>query len=83
MCQNRGHYAMICPTKQVIKLTSLELNMNNLKEDANLVKSVSKLPKASIIHLSLSNNVETGTGAMEKHMNIGKEPQVSIITKDQ
>ncbi|VVA93970.1 unnamed protein product [Arabis nemorensis] len=67
-CHKGGHFTLTCSTRHLFIPKSLELKTNDLKEDDNLVKSDFKFPNASVIHLSLSVDVETGLGAMEKHV---------------
>ncbi|KAL0866259.1 hypothetical protein Bca101_045377 [Brassica carinata] len=76
-CHKRGHYAVVCPTKQVLIETSLEKKTDLSMISDSFVQSDIVDPNSCIIHLSLSKGVVTGIKEDEK------EPQGATLVMDQ
>ncbi|KAF3561769.1 hypothetical protein DY000_02014900 [Brassica cretica] len=58
-CQEKGHFAVTCPTKQVLKETSLEQKIELSKKSDGSFQTDLLVPNSSVIHLSLSKGIDT------------------------
>ncbi|KAF8090804.1 hypothetical protein N665_0466s0008 [Sinapis alba] len=59
-CQEKGHYAVICPTKKVLKETSLETKTDLPIMSDSFILSNLLVQNSCIMHLSLSRGFVTG-----------------------
>nr|VDD44513.1 unnamed protein product [Brassica oleracea] len=64
-CHKKGHYAVVCPTKQALIETSIEEKTDlSMKSDSS-IQSDLLVPSSCVMHLSLSKGVVTGLKEQE------------------
>ncbi|XP_023641067.1 uncharacterized protein LOC111831376 [Capsella rubella] len=59
-CHKRGHFAAICPERQVEDITSIELKLNASNSNDCLVKSSLEFSNSRLMHLSLPKVIDAG-----------------------
>ncbi|XP_033139507.1 uncharacterized protein LOC117131518, partial [Brassica rapa] len=70
-CHKKGHYAVVCPTKQVLIEASLEKKTDLSMKSDSFIQSDLLVPNSCVMHLSLSKGVLTG---IKEHEFKGEEP---------
>ncbi|XP_048633277.1 uncharacterized protein LOC125607864 [Brassica napus] len=70
-CHKKGHYAVVCPTKQALIETSLEKKTELSTKSDSFIQSNLLVPNSCVMHLSLSKGDVTGT---KEHELKGEEP---------
>ena len=79
-CHKRGHFAVVCPTKKVLKETSLEEKTDLSMISDSFIQTDLLVQNSCIMHLSLSKGVVTG---IKEHESKGEEPSDVIHVMDQ
>ncbi|KAG5388543.1 hypothetical protein IGI04_030084 [Brassica rapa subsp. trilocularis] len=76
----KGHYAVVCPTKQALIETSIEKKTDlSMKSDSS-IQSDLLVPNSCVMHLSLAKGVVTG---IKEHEVKGEEPPGATLVVDQ
>ena len=79
-CHKKGHYAVVCPTKQALIETSLEEKTDLSMKSDSFIQSDLLVPSSCVMHLSLSKGDVTGT---KEHEFKGEEPPGATPVMDQ
>ncbi|XP_033139080.1 uncharacterized protein LOC117130034 [Brassica rapa] len=79
-CHKRGHFAVVCPSKQVLTETSLEKKTDLSIKSDSFIQSNLLAQNSCMMHLSLSKGDVTGT---KEHEFKGEEPPGATPVMDQ
>ncbi|XP_033139446.1 uncharacterized protein LOC117131304 [Brassica rapa] len=76
-CHKKGHYAVVCPTKQALIETSLEEKTDLSMKSDSFIQSDLLVPRSCVMHLSLSKG--DVTGLKEQEFKRKKSPGVTLV----
>ncbi|XP_048600055.1 uncharacterized protein LOC125580116 [Brassica napus] len=79
-CHKKGHYAVVCPTKQALIETSLGKKRELSTKSDSFIQSDLLIPNSCVMHLSLSKGVVTG---IKEHEFKGEEQPGATLVMEQ